>query len=336
MFQKVLVCLLILCARLWAGSSETTTLVGAGATFPALLYQRWFDEFEKIHPGWRLLYLAVGSGEGIHQVTTGSADFGASDVPLTDDEMSKAKVKIVLFPTMLGAAVPAYNVGDLDRPLNFTGSVLAGIFLGKIRRWNDPAIAAINPGVRLPAAGIVIVHRLDGSGTTYVWTDYLSKVSPVWKNQVGRDIEVKWPVGKAARGNRGVAETIKQTPYSIGYCELAYAQQERLSYGSVRNAAGNFVQASAESITAAADSMPPLSHSFRISITNPPGKDAYPISSFTWLLVPSTLQSEKKAILKEFLRWMLAEGQDFSEPLGYARLPEAAIRMELQAVEQIQ
>jgi len=331
-----LICLLVTSISAWAPSASVTTLVGAGGTFPAPLYDRWFDEFEKIHPGWRLRYLAVGSGEGIHQVTTGAADFGASDVPLTEEEITKAKVKVLLFPTVLGAAVPAYNLPELDQPLRFTPHILAGIFLGTIRKWNDPAIAAANPGVPLPPSRIVVVHRLEGSGTTYVWTDYLSKVDALWRRRVGRGIEVPWPVGQAARGNGGVVELVKLTPHSLGYCELNYALQNRLPYGLVRNAAGNFVRAGAGSITAAADSKPPLSTDFRISITNAPGRDAYPISSFTWLLVPMNMDNEKKTILKEFLRWMLDEGQDFSQTMGYAPLPRSLAQMERQAVEEIQ
>ena len=332
----VMVCLLGMSQGTGAPSLGTTTLVGAGGTFPVPLYTRWFAEYEKIHPGWQMRYVAVGSGEGVHQVTTGGVDFGGTDSPMTDREIVEARVKVLHFPAALGAAVPAYNLPDLDKPLNFTGHILAGIFLGTIQKWNDPAIAAINPEATLPAAHIAVVHRLEASGTTYVWTDYLSKVDARWRHQIGRDTEVKWPKGVGFRGNGGVVEAVKRTPNSIGYCELAYALQSGLPYGLVRNAGGNFILASPESITAAADSLRMTRGDFRVSITNPAGRDAYPIASFTWLLVPANMESNKKPVMQEFLRWMLTSGQAFSEPLGYARLPEAAIRMELQAVERIQ
>jgi len=331
-----MVCLLGLSQAAELPSSSTTTLVGAGGTFPAPLYTRWFEEYEKIHPGWQMRYVAVGSGEGIHQVTTGAVDFGGTDSPMTDREISEARIKVLHFPSALGAAVPAYNLANLDKPLHFTGHILAGIFLGTIRRWNDPAIAAVNPEATLPSARIMVVHRLEASGTTYIWTDYLSKVDTRWKREVGRGTEVSWPVGVPARGNGGVAEAVKRTPNSIGYCEVAYALQSGLPYGLVRNAAGNFVRASPESITAAAEPVRTARGDFRVSITNPAGNNAYPISSFTWLLVPTNMESDKKPVMQEFLRWMLLTGQAFSEPLGYARLPEDTIRAELQAVEQIQ
>ncbi len=255
---------------------------------------------------------------------------------MTDEQISKAGTRVIHFPTVLGAVVPAYNVAGVKQELNFTAEALAGIFLGKISRWNDPELARANPGVALPANGIVVVHRSDGSGTTFVWTDYLSKASAAWKSQVGAGNAVKWPVGLGAKGNEGVAGIVKQTPNSIGYVELVYAIQNKMPYGKVRNAAGAFVKAGLKSVTAAAASAT-MPDDFRVSITNPPGKDAYPISSFTWLLVPAKVQdAQKRKIITDFLRWMLADGQKMAEPLGYAPLPNAVIARELKAISQVQ
>jgi phosphate transport system substrate-binding protein len=309
---------------------------GAGATFPYPIYAKWFDEFHKINPKAQINYQSQGSGAGIRQLQAGTVDFGASDSPMTDEQISKAGTKVIHFPTVLGAVVPAYNVAGVKQELNFTAEALAGIFLGKISRWNDPELARANPGVALPANGIVVVHRSDGSGTTFVWTDYLSKASAAWKSAVGAGTAVNWPVGLGAKGNEGVAGIVKQTPDSIGYVELVYAIQNKMPYGKVRNTAGGFVKAGLKSVTAAAASAT-VPDDFRVSITNPPGKDAYPISSFTWLLVPARVQdAQKRKIITDFLRWMLTDGQKMVEPLGYAPLPNAVIARELKAISQVQ
>jgi phosphate transport system substrate-binding protein len=309
---------------------------GAGATFPYPIYAKWFDEFHKTNPKAQINYQSQGSGAGIRQLQAGTVDFGASDSPMTDEQLSKAGTKVIHFPTVLGAVVPAYNVAGVKQELNFTAEALAGIFLGKISRWNDPEMARANPGVALPANGIVVVHRSDGSGTTFVWTDYLSKTSAAWKSKVGAGTAVNWPVGLGAKGNEGVSGIVKQTPNSIGYVELVYAIQNKMPYGTVRNAAGAFVKAGLKSVTAAAASAT-MPDDFRVSITNPPGKDAYPISSFTWLLVPARIQdAQKRKIITDFLRWMLADGQKMAEPLGYAPLPNAVIVRELKAVSRVQ
>ena len=300
------------------------------------VYTRWIDEYQKLHPNLQLRYLAVGSGEGIHQVTSGAVDFGGSDVPLTDEEVLASKVKVLSFPTCLGAVVPIYNLPDSEKPLNLSAQVLAGIFLGTIQKWDHPAIAAINPGVTLPSNEIVVVHRVEPSGTTYVWTDYLSKANLKWRTQVGKGVVVKWRTGVAARGNGGVAAAVKQTRYSIGYCELTYALQNALSYGLVQNAAGKFIRAGPKSVAAAGDAFR-STDDLRVSITNSGGSDAYPISTFTWLLVPTKPEGDKKRILKDLLRWLLTTGQNSGlESLGYARLPGAIVQKELEALEQIE
>ncbi|RPI08679.1 MAG: phosphate ABC transporter substrate-binding protein PstS, partial [Acidobacteriales bacterium] len=281
-------------------------------------------------------YQSIGSGGGIRQLQAGTVDFGASDSPMTDEQMSKSGGGVLHFPTVLGAVVAAYNVPNVKRELNFTPEALAGIFLGSIRRWNDPELTRANPGIALPASGIVVVHRSDGSGTTFVWTDYLSKVNAAWKAKAGAGTAVKWPLGLGAKGNEGVAGLVRQTPNSIGYVELVYAIQNKMSYGRIRNASGNFVRAELKSVTAAAASAV-VPDDFRVSITNPPGKDAYPVASFTWLLVPTRIQDpQKRTILTAFLRWMLADGQKLAEPLGYAPLPKAVIDKELKAVSKVQ
>lgn len=331
-------CLLFLVAGSWGQSPSTTMAIGAGGTFALPIYTRWFDDYQKLHPNLQLHYLAVGSGEGIRQVTTGAVDFGGSDLPMTDREMVASRVKVSHFPTVLGAVVPVYNLPGLEKPLNLTPQTLAGIFLGTIRKWNHPAIAAINSGVTLPSNEIVVVHRIEPSGTTYVWTDYLSKANLKWRIQVGKGAEVRWRTGMAARGNGGVVDAVKSTTYSIGYCELTYALQNGVSYGLVQNAAGKFIRANSKSMTAAAAGAAfRMPDDFRVSITNAAGIDAYPISTFTWLLVPTRIEGDKKPILKDLLRWMLTSGQDSSiESLGYARLPGGIVQKELDALEQIE
>ena len=321
-----------------AGVAPAQVLVnGAGATFPYPIYAKWFDEFHKLHPNAQINYQSIGSGGGIRQLLAGTVDFGATDSPMTDEQMSKASGKILHFPTVLGAVVPTYNVAGVKQELNFTPEALAGIFLGTIAKWNDRELTKTNPGVALPASDIVVVHRSDGSGTTFVWTDYLAKVSPAWKNKVGAGTSVRWPVGLGAKGNEGVAGLVKQTPNAIGYVELVYALQNKMPYGRVRNAAGNFIRPELKSVTAAAAAAASMPEDFRVSITNPPGKDAYPVSSFTWLLVPQKIQdAPKRKILVDFLRWMLQDGQKLAEPLGYAPLPKSVAAKELTAISQIQ
>jgi phosphate transport system substrate-binding protein len=327
---------LLVCVLLAMPVLSQTTLNGAGATFPYPIYSKWFSEYRKLHSEVQINYQSIGSGGGIRQVTAGTVDFGASDMPMTDKQLAEFKGKILNLPTVLGAVVPAYNVPGVTEELKFTPEALSGIFLGKISKWNDKAIAAANPGVNLPNNDIILVHRSDGSGTSFIFTDYLSKVSPEWKSSVGADTSVKWPIGMGGKGNEGVAGMIRQLQGSIGYVELIYALQNKIPYGSVRNASGNFVRASLESVTAAAASAPKMPADFRVSITNAPGKDAYPISSFTWLLIP--VQSKNPAngkILSDFLTWMLTEGQQMTSALSYAPLPENVVTKEKEAIKQI-
>ena len=310
----------------------------AGATFPYPIYSKWFDEYHKLHPTVQINYQSIGSGGGIRQLLDKTVDFGASDGPMTDEQLQQASVKVLHFPTVLGADVPSYNIPGVTGELKFTPAALAGIFLGKVTKWNDPAISGANPGVKLPAEDIVVVHRSDGSGTTYIWTDYLSKVSDEWRTKVGKNTSVNWPVGLGGKGNEGVAGLVKQTPNSIGYVELIYAVQNNIPYGSVKNATGEFVKPSLAGVSAAAagaaTSMP---DDFRVSITNAPGKAAYPISSFTWLLIPAQIQdAAKKVAIKDFLGWMLTAGQQFCEPLAYAKLPKEVVAKEQKAIAMIQ
>jgi phosphate transport system substrate-binding protein len=307
---------------------------GAGATFPYPIYSKWFDEYRKVNSDVQINYQSIGSGGGIRQVLEGTVDFGASDGPMTDEQLGQAKTPILHFPTVLGAVVATFNVPGVDQ-LKLTSDALAGIFLGKITMWNDPALAKENPGVALPAQPIVPVHRSDGSGTTYVFVDYLSKVSPEWAKTVGRNTSVAWPVGLGGKGNEGVTGLVKQTPNAIGYVELVYAVQNKLPYASMKNRAGRFVVPTLESVTAAAAgaSMPA---DFRVSITDAAAPEAYPIASFTWLLIPSTIaDAEKGKAIVHFLGWMLGEGQTYTKPLGYAPLPDAVIALERQAIQKI-
>src|SRR5579862_9183112 len=313
-----------------------TTLNGAGATFPNPMYSKWFSEYHKVHGDVQVNYQPIGSGGGIRQVTAGTVDFGASDMPMTDKQLQEAKAKILNIPTVLGAVVPAYNIPGVSGEVKFTPEVLAGIFLGKISKWNDKAITAANPGINFPDANVIVVHRSDGSGTSFIWTDFLSKVSPEWKSQVGSDTSVKWPIGMGGKGNEGVAGLIRQLSGSIGYVELIYAVQNNIPYGSVRNASGNFVKASLEGVTAAAASAPKMPADFRVSITNAPGKDAYPISSFTWLLIPAQSKDPAKGkILNDFLSWMVTDGQKMTAALSYAPLPDNVIAKVKEAIKQV-
>jgi phosphate transport system substrate-binding protein len=313
-------------------------VTGAGATFPYPIYSKWFDEYHRKFPNIEINYQSIGSGGGIRQVLEGTVDFGATDGPMTDEQLQQAKIKILHFPTVLGADVAAYNIPGVTKELDLTGEILAGIFLGKIKKWNDPQITKLNSGVSLPDKDIVVVHRSDGSGTTYVWTDYLSKISPEWKSKVGVSTSVNWPVGLGGKGNEGVAGLIKQTPNSIGYTELIYAVQNKMTYAKVRNMAGNFVKPDLTSVTAAAASAAKeMPEDFRVSITNPVGPDAYPISSFTWLLIPSKIEDQtKKKAITDFLQWMLTDGQTMAENLSYAKLPAEVVAMEQKAIGAIQ
>ena len=316
----------LLCLAMALPAFAQTTLNGAGATFPYPMYSKWFSEYHKAHPDIQINYQSIGSGGGIRQVLAGTVDFGASDGPMSDEQLAQSKTKILHVPTVLGADVPAYNIPGVTAALKFTQEALAGIFLGKIASWNDPAITAANPGVNLPNQPIVLIHRSDGSGTTYIWTDYLSKISPEWQSQVGKGTSVKWPVGLGGKGNEGVAGMIRQMQGSIGYVELIYAVQNKITYGSVKNAAGIFVKASLDSVTAAAASVKSMPADFRVSITNAPGKDAYPISSFTWLLIPAQSKDAGKGkILADFLNWMVEDGQKMTAELAYAPLPESVV-----------
>jgi len=305
-------------------SSAETNLNGAGATFPNPIYSKWFSEYNQQHPDIKINYQSIGSGGGIKQLQSGTVDFGASDGPMTDEQLAATPGKVFHIPTVLGADVPMYNIPGVTSELKFTPDVLADIFLGKIKKWSDSRLAKANPGVKFPDEDIVVVHRSDGSGTTYIFTDYLSKVSSEWKDKVGKGTSVNWPVGLGGKGNEGVAGTIKQTEGSIGYVELIYAVQNNMPYGSVQNAAGNFVKANLDSVTAAAGSVKDMPDDFRVSITNAPGKDAYPISSFTWLLVPAEWSDAgKEKAFVDFLNWMIDKGQGMTSALSYAPLPKA-------------
>lgn len=333
-----LTAILIMLPLVALGQSSPTLLNAAGATFPYPIYSKWFDEYHKLHANIQINYASVGSGAGIRQLLEGTVDFGASDGPMSDEQLAQAKVRVLHFPTVLGAALPTYNIPGIAEELNFTRQALAGIFLGKITKWNDPALASANPGVNLPAEDIVVIHRSDGSGTTYIWTDFLSKVSEEWKTRVGRNTSVNWPVGLGGKGNEGVAGLIKQTPYSIGYVELIYAIQNNISYGRVQNAAGKFVKADLASVSAAAaGAARTMPDDFRVSITNPLGENVYPISSFTWLLIPERITDPaKRDAIKGFLHWMLTDGQNYTEGLSYGRLPSAVEAREMKAISLIQ
>lgn len=334
----------ILAVALLAGGvahGQQILINGAGATFPYPIYGKWFNEYHKKFPNIQFNYQSLGSGAGIQQATAGTVDFGASDGPMNDKQIAEFKAKrsadILHFPTVMGADVPAYNIPGVTGQLNFTPEALAGIFLGKITKWNDPAITGPNPGVKLPGSPIAVVHRSDGSGTTYCWTDYLSKISKEWETKVGRGTAVQWPLGLGGKGNEGVSGQIRQQPNSLGYVELIYAVQNKMTFGKVKNADGVFVEASLDSVTAAAagaaKSMP---DDFRVSITNAPGKAAYPISTFTWLLIPDKIADPAKdKAIKDFLGWMLTTGQTMAAALDYAPLPKSVVAKEQKAIAKI-
>jgi phosphate transport system substrate-binding protein len=318
-------------------SAQTVQINGAGATFPNPIYSKWFSEYNKLHPNVQINYQPLGSGAGIRQLTSRTVFFGATDGPMTNEQQLAAPGKILHLPTVLGAVVPVYNIPGVTQELKFTGAVLSDIYLGKITRWNDPAIAKLNGGANLPATDIVVVHRSEGSGTTYIWVDYLSKVSPEFRKAVGVAASVKWPTGIGGKGNEGVSGSVVQTPGAIGYVELIYALQNKIAYGSVQNSSGTFVRATVDAVTAAAaaavSAMPP---DFRVSITNPPGADAYPIASFTWLLFYENPDDKAQAkTMVDFMKWALSDGQKFARDLGYAPLPEPIVAMEMKALQKI-
>jgi phosphate transport system substrate-binding protein len=333
---------LLLAAFSASAFAQQVTLTGAGSTFAYPLYSKWASEFHQTHPNVQINYQSIGSGGGIRQISTGTVDFGGTDGPMTDTQLADARnhlgTDIVHFPTALGADVPTYNIPGVSGELNFTPDALAGIFLGKITRWNDPEIQKANPSVKLPGNDIVVVHRSDGSGTTYVWVDYLAKISPDWKSKVGVGTSVSWPVGLGGKGNEGVSGLVKQTANSIGYVELVYAIQNHLPYGKVKNSSGTFIKADLAGVTAAAaGAAKNMPDDFRVSITNAPGKTAYPISSFTWMLIPKAINDKAKgAVLKQFLEWSLTEGQNSCESLTYAKLPKEVVMKEQAAIKYLQ
>lgn len=325
----------IVLSALVAGAATGQTINAAGATFPNVIYQKWFGEF-KAKTGTQVNYQSIGSGAGIRQLTEGTVDFGASDVPMTDEQISALKVKPLHFPTVLGAVVITYNVPGLNTSLKLTPEAAAGIFLGQIKKWDDPKIKATNPGLNIPDKDIIVVHRSDGSGTSFIFTDYLSKVSGEWKSKVGANASVQWPTGLGEKGNEGVTGRVKQSPYSVGYVELIYAVQNKLPVADLKNAAGKFVTPSFDSVTAAAASVKDMPADFRVSITNAAGAGAYPISSFTWLLIPSKIEdAAKRKALTSFLSWMLTEGQKDAQGLSYAPLPKQVVSKEQKQIAEI-
>jgi phosphate transport system substrate-binding protein len=325
------------CALVAGAAAQTQRINGAGATFPNPIYQKWFSEYNKLHPNVEINYQSIGSGGGIQQVTKQTVFFGATDGPMTPEQLQGAPGKVMHFPTVLGAVVPVYNLPTVTAELKFSGPVLADIFLGKITKWNDPAIAKLNAGVTLPATDITVAHRADGSGTTYIWVDYLAKVSPEWKSKAGVSTSVNWPTGVGGRGNEGVAGLVKQTPGALGYVELIYALQNKIAYGSVLNAAGESVKASVQSVTtAAAEAVKAMPADFRVSITNAPGKGVYPISSFTWILLYENAKDKTQAkTMVDFMKWALTDGQKFAGEMGYAPLPKVVVDMEMKTLATI-
>jgi len=316
--------------------AQKVQINGAGATFPYPIYSKWFSEYNKLHPDVEVNYQSIGSGGGIRQLTAETVFFGATDGPMTDEQLKGAPAKVLHFPTVLGGVVPIYNLPGVGE-LRFTGPVIADMVLGKITKWNDPALVKLNPGAKLPATDVAIVHRSDGSGTTYIFVDYLSKVSPEFHQKVGVATSVNWPTGVGGKGNEGVAGLVKQTPGAFGYVELIYALQNKIDFGSVQNQAGEFVRSSLESVTAAAASAASaMPEDFRVSITNAPGKGVYPISSFTWLLFYEDPKDKKSAkVMVDFLKWALTDGQRYTKDLGYAPVPQNVVSLEMKAVGKI-
>ena len=332
--KKILIAGFVFLVALSAAQAQKLT--GAGSTFDNPIFTKWFAEYSAAHPGVEINYQSIGSGGGIRQVTSGLVEFGATDVPATDEQLAGSKNKLVHIPVVLGAVVPIYNVPGIT-DLKFSPGVLADLYLGKIVNWNDPLIAKDNPGEHLPNLKIIVVHRSDGSGTTFIWTDYLSKVSPDWLNGPGRGPSPAWPAGVGGKGNDGVAGLVRQLPGTIGYVELIYALQNHIASGAVQNAAGTWVKASIEGVSEAAASIKQLPADFRISITNAPGKDAYPISSFSWILAPVKCPDEAKGkVLKDLLSWVVVSGQSESASLSYAPLPKSVADQVLKTVYSLQ
>ena len=328
--KKTLVAVMLFVLAMSAAQAQKLT--GAGATFPYPIYSKWFAEYSAAHPGVEINYQSIGSGGGIRQVTAGLVDFGASDMPMTDDALAASKIKLVHIPTVLGAVVPIFDVPGVDN-VKFSGDVLADIYLGKISTWNDGRIAKDNPGVKLPDQKIIVVHRSDGSGTSFIWTDYLSKVSSEWSNGPGKGSSPSWPVGVGGKGNEGVAGLVRQLPGAIGYVELIYALQNKISYGEVKNAAGNWEKASIEGVTEAAASIKQLPADYRISITNAPGANAYPISSFTYLLIPvHAADPAKGKVIIDLLSWIVNSGESEVSAFSYAPLPKSVAEKVLKTV----
>jgi phosphate transport system substrate-binding protein len=332
--KKLLVAVGLLVVAL--SSAQAQKLTAAGATFPYPIYSKWFSEYSAAHPGVEINYQSIGSGGGIRQVTAGLVDFGASDMPMTDELLAGSKVKLVHIPTVLGAVVPVFNVPGVGN-IKFSGDVLADIYLGRISVWNDSRIAKDNPGVKLPGQKIIVVHRSDGSGTSFIFTDYLSKVSGEWSSGPGKGTSPSWPVGVGGKGNEGVAGLVRQLPGAIGYVELIYALQNNITYGEVRNASGHWVRATIEGVTQAAASVKQMPADYRISITNAPGANAYPISSFTYLLIPArSADPAKGRIIKDMLSWMVKSGQGEVTALSYAPLPKSLAEKELKTIYGLQ
>jgi phosphate transport system substrate-binding protein len=332
--KKTLVAVGLLVVAL--STAQAQKLTGAGATFPYPIYSKWFSEYSAAHPGVEINYQSIGSGGGIRQMTAGLVDFGATDAPATDEQLAPSKTKLIHIPTVLGAVVPIFNIPGVSE-IRFSPEVLADIYLNKITFWNDARIARDNPGVTLPNLKIIVVHRAEGSGTTYIFTDYLCKVSPEWANGPGKGASPAWPTGVAGKGNEGVAGYVRQLSGSLGYVELIYALQNNISYGAIKNASGNFVKATIEGVTAAAASVKQLPEDYRVSITNAPGKDAYPISSFTWLLVPlKSADPEKGKVIKDLLSWIVNYGESEAAALSYAPLPKNVVQKELKTIYSLQ
>lgn len=316
--------------------AQAQNLTGAGATFPYPIYSKWFSEYSAAHPGVEINYQSIGSGGGIRQVTSGLVDFGASDMPMTNQMLAASKIKLIHIPTVLGAVVPVFNVPGVAN-MRFSGPVLADIYLGKISNWNDPRIAKENPGAKLPDQKIVVVHRSDGSGTSFIFTDYLSKVSKAWASGPGSGTSPSWPLGVGGKGNEGVAGLVRQLPGAIGYVELIYALQNHMTFGAIQNAAGTWVTASIPGVTEAAASIKSMPADFRVSITNAPGKDAYPISSFTYLLIPVQGNDQaKRKVLKDLLSWIVKSGESEAPALSYAPLPSNVAQKVLAKIYSLQ
>jgi phosphate transport system substrate-binding protein len=328
--KKTLVAFAMLMVAL--STAQAQKLTGAGATFPYPIYSKWFSEYSAAHPGVQVNYQSIGSGGGIAQVTKGLVDFGASDMPMTNEMLAASKIKLIHIPTVLGADVPAFNVPGVSE-LKFSGDVIADIFLGKITTWADPRIAKDNPGAKLPDQKIIVVHRAEGSGTTFIWTDYLSKVSADWAGGPGKGTSISWPVGVGGKGNEGVAGLIRQLPGSIGYIELIYALQNHINFGAVKNASGSYIKATIQGVTDAADSVKNMPADYRISITNAPGASAYPISSFTYLLIPAQpINPANQKTLKDMLSWMVNSGEGEVSSLSYAPLPPTLAQKVLKTI----